>query len=177
MKLLLHVCCGPCSTYVINLLKKDYDLELFFFNPNIEPKEEYEKRLKEVKKYSKKLNVPLHIGKYENDKWRESVKGHENDPEGGERCSICTRVKFERTARFADENNFDIFATTLTISIYKPAKKINKIGNKIAKKFDIEYLDSDFKQDHGFEKSCKLSKKNNMYRQTYCGCSFSKDEH
>jgi len=166
--LLLHVCCGPCASYVIEFLKGKYDLTLYFFNPNIEPEEEYLRRLESVKKLADKHNLLLIEGKYNNNEWREFVKGFENEPEGGKRCSLCFAFRLKRTAELADELGFDFFTTTLTISSYKDADVINKIG----KKYD-KYLEFDFSK--GFSRSVELAKEYNLYRQKYCGCEFSNE--
>jgi hypothetical protein len=173
-KLLLHVCCAPCSTHVIEVLKKDYELTLFFYNPNIEPIPEYELRLNEAEKYAQELNLPLIIGDYDNIEWQNAVKGHESDKEGGERCNLCFRFRLEKTALYAKQNNFDFFATTLTVSPFKNADVINKIGKELEEKYKIEFLESDFKKEKGYMHSIELSKKHNLYRQHYCGCLFSK---
>ena len=173
-KLLLHVCCAPCSTHVIEELKKEYKITLFFYNPNIEPVEEYQKRLEAAESLAKYLDIEIIAWDYDNIEWHNAVKGHENDQEGGERCNICFRFRLEKTAEFAKENNFDLFAATLTVSPYKNAEEINKIGKELANKYDIEFLESDFKKQDGYFKSIELSKKHNLYRQNYCGCLYSK---
>ena len=131
-KLLLHVCCAPCSTHAIDVLKERNDITLFFYNPNIEPINEYGLRLEEAERYAKELNLPLIAGDYDSIEWHNAVKGHENDAEGGERCSICFRYRLERTAQLAKEKGFELFATTLTVSPYKNAEIINKIGKELA---------------------------------------------
>jgi len=171
-KLLLHVCCAPCSTHVIELLKEEYDLTLFFYNPNVEPINEYEMRLKEAERYAKELHLPLEVGDYDNIEWHNAVNGHEQDKEGEERCSICFRYRLEKTAQLAKENKFDMFATTLTVSPFKNTEIINKIGKELAG--NINFLESDFKQDKGYMHSIELSKKYCLYRQNYCGCLYSK---
>ncbi|MBW2996611.1 epoxyqueuosine reductase QueH [Candidatus Woesearchaeota archaeon] len=166
-KLLLHVCCAPCSTHVIEELKENYDLTLFFYNPNVEPINEYEKRLNEAERYAEAMGIPIIIGDYDIIDWYNAIQGHENDEEGGERCSICFRFRLNKTAQIAKEKGFDLFTTTLTVSPYKNAEIINKIG----KEFD-NFLEKDFKK--GYMHSVELSKHYNLYRQNYCGCLFSK---
>lgn len=166
MKLLLHVCCAPCSTHVIEELKKDYDITLFFYNPNVEPIEEYNKRLKNAEKLAKELDLPLIVGDYDNKEWHDAIKGHEQDKEGGERCNLCFKFRLEKTAELAEE----LFTTTLTVSPYKNHEIINKIGKNISENF----LESNFKKEDGYKHSIELSKKHNLYRQHYCGCLFSK---
>ncbi|MBW2966058.1 epoxyqueuosine reductase QueH [Candidatus Woesearchaeota archaeon] len=177
-RLLLHVCCAPCSTSVIEKLKENYDVTLFFYNPNVEPINEYEKRLNEAERYAEAMDIPIIIGDYDIIDWQSAVRGHENDPEGGERCAICFRFRLQKTAQVAKEGthqtkegdsspSFDLFTTTLTVSPYKNAEIINQIG----KEFD-NFLEQDFKKD--YMHSIELSKKYNLYRQNYCGCLFSK---
>lgn len=169
--LLLHVCCAPCSTSVIERLKQDYDVTLFFYNPNIEPIQEYEKRLNAAERYAKKVNLPIIVGDYDNTEWHNAVKGYESEPEGGKRCSICFRFNLQKTANLAKKKDFDFFTTTLTVSPYKNTEIINKIGKKI----DSErFLEKDFKKENGYTHSIKLSKEHNLYRQDYCGCLYSR---
>ena len=173
-KLLLHVCCAPCSTHAIEILQKDHDVTLFFYNPNVEPINEYEKRLQETERFAQALGLPLIVGDYDNIDWHSAIQGHEQDKEGGERCSICFKQRLEKTAMLAKEKNFDLFTTTLTVSPYKNAEIINKIGKEIAQAVGIEFMESDFKKDNGYMHSVELSKQYNLYRQTYCGCLYSK---
>jgi hypothetical protein len=158
---------------VITELKKDYTLTLFFYNPNIHPVEEYDKRLKEAKKISEALEVPLIEGDYDSKKWLDAVKGHEKDEEGGKRCRICFRVRLEKIAKLAKEKGFDFFTTTLTVSPYKNAEIINHIGKELEKKDNVKFLSKDFKKKDGYGKSIELSKEHNLYRQHYCGCVYS----
>ena len=175
-KMLLHSCCGPCSTAVIDSLKEDYDLTIFYYNPCIFPYEEYVHRLNEQKRYVKEANLGILVldGTYNDfDKFYEEYKGLENEKEGGARCSKCFALRLGKTAEFAKNNGFDIFATTLTVSPHKNAKLINEIGQNLSKKYNIEYLTADFKKQDGFLKSIRFSKQYNLYRQDYCGCKFS----
>ena len=173
-RLLLHVCCAPCSTHVINVLKENYDLTLFFYNPNVEPLNEYSLRLEAAEEFAKEMDIPIIVGDYDSIEWHNAVKGHENDPEGGERCSICFRYRLEKTALTAKEKGFDLFTTTLTVSPYKNAELVNQIGKDLAEKHDVEFLESDFKKDGGYMNSVQLSKEHGLYRQHYCGCLCSK---
>ncbi|MHA1270477.1 MAG: epoxyqueuosine reductase QueH [Candidatus Helarchaeota archaeon] len=173
MKLLLDCCCGPCATHCINELQKDYDITLFVSNFNIHPKEEYEKRLQSLKKYAEIKKIPLINLEYNPNNWFNAIKGHEGDKEGGERCKICFAFRLELAAKWGKENNFDLFTTTLTISPHKNAQIINSIGIKISKKYNIKFLEANFKKMDGFKKSIAISKKYNLYRQSYCGCLFS----
>lgn len=170
MKILLHVCCAPCSTEVIERLKDEYEVTLFFFNPNIQPQEEYQKRLSDARLIAERTGLELIEGRYEPERWNDQVKGHENEPEGGERCNICYRMRLQETAKNAE--GFDIIGTTLTISPYKDADKINSIGREIG----IPFLESNFKKKDGYRKSIEHSRMHGLYRQDYCGCLYSKAE-
>jgi predicted adenine nucleotide alpha hydrolase (AANH) superfamily ATPase len=174
MSLLVHTCCAPCSTAVVERLQsEDYDVSLYFYNPNIHPEKEYKKRLKELEKWAKKTGVDLVVAPYEKDKWHEAVKGLEKEPEKGSRCDVCYEMRMSHAAQYAKENFYDVFTTVLSISPHKSADKINKIGNKLCKELKIAYLESDFKKDGGFQRSVELSKEYNLFRQDYCGCVYS----
>ena len=172
-KLLLHICCVGCGVYVSQVLKKEYNVVLYYFNPNIFPKDEYDKRLEEARKISRKFNLKLITGKYDHKKWLEEVKGHEQDPEKGERCLICYRKRLEETSRMAKNKNFQYFTTTLTTSPHKLATEISRIGKELEKENGLKFLDKDFKKQDGFKKSSQLSRDLKLYRQDYCGCEFS----
>lgn len=175
--LLLHSCCGPCSTQVLSVLAPFFKITLLYYNPNIEPKEEYEKRKYNQIKLIKELNNPditFLDCDYNNEVYHKKVKGLEQEKEGGARCSVCFYLRLDYTARLAKRNNFDFFATTLTVSPHKNSEVINNIGSILEKKYDIKYLYSDFKKNDGYKKSILLSKKYDLYRQDYCGCLFSK---
>jgi len=176
-KLLLHSCCGPCSSYVITYLQDYFDITILYYNPNIEPVGEYNKRKNEQIRFIKELNNPnvtlLDID-YDNNNYREYVKGYENDKEGGNRCHLCYELRLEKTANIAKENNYEYFGTTLTVSPYKNAQILNKIGENLSNQYGVKWLYSDFKKKDGYKKSIELSKKYNLYRQDYCGCEFSK---
>ena len=174
-KLLLHSCCGPCSSSVIERLKDYFDITILYYNPNIEPIEEYLKRKEEQIRLLNELNIKFMDIDYLNEEYRSKVVGYEKEPENGLRCHICYRLRLEKTAKIAKENNFDYFATTLTVSPYKNAKVINEIGLELQNKYNINYLLSDFKKEDGYKRSIELSKKYNLYRQDYCGCLFSKE--
>ena len=174
-KLLLHSCCGPCSTAVIERLKDYFDITVLYYNPNIEPYEEYLKRKKEQIRLLSELNIKHMDIDYLNEEYRNKVVGYEKEPENGGRCHICYRFRLEKTAKLVKENNFDYFATTLTVSPYKNAKVINEIGLELQNKYNIKYLLSDFKKEDGYKRSIELSKKYELYRQDYCGCLFSKE--
>lgn len=172
-KLLLHTCCGGCAAYVIKILRKNFKVYLYYYNPNIYPKSEYDRRLKDIKKISRKYFIKLFIGTYNHSRWKKLIKGHENDHEGGKRCKICYRLRLEETAKFAKKNNFHIFGTTLTISPHKESEVINTMGEEIAQSHNLVFLENDFKDNGGFKKSVELSKKLKLYRQDYCGCEYS----
>ncbi|NVM03819.1 MAG: epoxyqueuosine reductase QueH [Candidatus Helarchaeota archaeon] len=172
-KLLLHTCCGPCSIIAIEQTKPNYEIILFFSNSNIHPKEEYEKRLNTAIKVSDIFNTKIIVDRYNPQNWLNKIKGYENEPEHGKRCTICINYRLERTAKYAKEQNFNVFATTLTTGPQKNADLINSIGRSLGKKYGIEYYKSNFKKKDGFKKSLDLSKKYNFYRQNYCGCKFS----
>ena len=176
-KLLLHSCCAPCSSAVITKLKDYFDITVIYYNPNIEPYEEYIKRKEEQKRLITLLDSKNKIDfidcDYDNDKYHELVKGHEDDPERGNRCYICYSQRMEYTAKKAKENNYNFFGTTLSVSPYKISRWINEIGYDLSNKYDVSYLPSDFKKRDGYKKSIELSKKYNLYRQNYCGCIYS----
>ena len=173
--LLLHSCCGPCSTEVLTYLAPYFNITVLYYNPNIEPFEEYLKRKNEQIRLLSELNIKHMDIDYLNEEYRNKVIGYEKEPENGARCHICYRLRLEKTAKLAKENNFDYFATTLTVSPYKNAKVINEIGLELQNKYNIKYLLSDFKKEDGYKRSIELSKKYELYRQDYCGCLFSKE--
>lgn len=175
-KLLLHSCCGPCSTSCIDRLKDEYEVTVFYYNPNIYPYEEYVHRLNEQSRYAKECGLKIEVidGKYDdNEQIYNAFCGLENEKEGGARCKVCFAYRLDKTAKYAKENGFDLFATTLTVSPHKNAQLINQIGQQLSQKYNIDYLVADFKKKDGFLKSIQLSKKFNLYRQNYCGCKFS----
>lgn len=171
--LLLHICCAPCSTYVIRKLQQDFAVTGFFYNPNIYPEKEYQTRLETTRQFAELIGIPLLIGTYDTVQWQESVKGYEHEREGGARCDICYRFRLDATAKQAQLAGSDYFATTLTISPHKSADIINKIGVELAKQYSLKFYSSDFKKKDGFKQSCQLAKEYHLYRQTYCGCKYS----
>lgn len=177
-KILLHSCCAPCSSTCIDRLSDKAKLDIMYYNPNIEPEEEYLKRKEEQKRLIKLLNKDIEVldCDYDNNKYHEVVKGYEKEPERGSRCYICYKQRMEYTAKIAKEKGYDMFATTLTVSPYKVTKWINEIGFDLEKEYNIKYLPTDFKKQDGYKKSIELSKKYNLYRQDYCGCIYSKKE-
>lgn len=178
--LLLHSCCAPCSSYVLEYLSQYFKIILFYYNPNIFPKEEYQKRVKEQKRLISQLPVKNSVsfveGKFDDSAFYLAVKGLENIPEGGERCFACYRLRLERTAELAKKLNADYFTTTLSISPYKNARKLNEISQELSEIYKVKNLPADFKKKEGYKRSIQLSAKYALYRQDYCGCVFSQRE-
>ncbi len=176
-KLLLHSCCAPCSSYVLEYLSEYFQITVFYYNPNIYPPEEFSKRKEEQKRFIEKLSVKNPIsfiaGEFEDEKFYEMAKGLENEKEGGQRCRKCYALRLEKTAKLAKDMGFDYFTTTLSISPHKDSAVLNEVGGEIAKKQGVKYLFSDFKKKGGYKRSCELSQEYGMYRQDYCGCVFS----
>jgi len=176
--LLLHSCCAPCSSYVLEYLSQYFHITIYFYNPNITYQEEYERRVEEQQRLISRMPVKNPIkfmqGIYEPDRFYQVAKGLEKAPEGGERCFKCYELRLEKTAKLAHELGFDYFTTTLSISPLKNAVKLNEIGELLSEKYHIPYLFSDFKKKNGYKRSTELSKEYNLYRQDYCGCVYSK---
>ncbi|MGN0162351.1 MAG: epoxyqueuosine reductase QueH [Candidatus Ornithomonoglobus sp.] len=176
--LLLHACCAPCSSYVLEYLNEYFDITVFFYNPNITEKTEYDKRAEEIKRLIASLphknEIKILYGKYDPESFLAMAKGMETLPEGGERCFKCYRLRLEEAARAAKNGGFDYFTTTLSISPHKNAQKLNEIGAELSAEYDVPYLFSDFKKKNGYKRSCELSAVYGLYRQSYCGCAFSK---
>lgn len=175
-KLLLHICCAPCSTASIERLRSKYQIAGIFCNSNIYPRKEYEKRLEETKKYCNRTGIDLMIVDYDYNNWLNQIKGLEKEPEGGKRCAKCFEIRLNSVAQAASKNNFSYFTTTLSISPYKDFNRIKEIGNVLGDRYGVKFLDIDFKKKDGFKKSVDISKKHNLYRQHYCGCEFSINE-
>lgn len=173
LKLLLHTCCAPCVVYVHRLLEPEYDITAMFYNPNIYPLEEYNKRKDELLAYASIAKLKLVVEPADFEGWLISMSGLEALPEGAQRCWKCYEYRMEKAASYAKENNFDIFTTVLSISPHKNADKLNEIGKELAQKYDIDYFEANFKKSNGFKIASGLSKEYNMYRQTYCGCRYS----
>lgn len=176
--LLLHSCCAPCSSACIEKLADYFHITVFYYNPNIENQEEYDKRANEQRRLIEQMptKYPVHFieGAYEPERFLEMVRGHEKEAEGGSRCELCFRMRLTMTATVAKEQKMDYFTTTLTISPLKNATLINRLMEELAKVHEIQYLASDFKKKEGYKRSIELSKEYNLYRQNYCGCMFSK---
>lgn len=177
-KLLLHACCAPCSSYCLEYLSQYFEVTVFYFNPNISLKKEYEYRLKEEKRLISLMDFknPVKIieSTYNPNDFYTAVKGLEKEPEGGKRCEKCFRLRLEASAKEAEKLGFAYFATTLTISPLKNAQLINTIGEELGQQYGVKWLFSDFKKREGYKRSIILSKKYDLYRQNYCGCIFSK---
>ena len=173
--ILLHSCCAPCSSHVISVLKDYFDITILYYNPNISPIQEYEKRKQEQINFIKQLDCGIKIMDcdYDNDVYEKCIKGLENEKEGGARCLKCFRLRLEKTAKLASVNNFDYFCTTLTVSPYKNSQVINSIGKELMDIYNVKWLYSDFKKEEGYKHSIALSKQYNLYRQDYCGCIYS----
>ena len=175
-KLLLHICCAPCSTHVVEVLKEDYDLTGYFYNPNIHPDTEYLRREEETKRYARKIGLELVCAGYDDARWFEMVRGMEDMPEGGERCFLCFRLRLDKAAQYAKNHGYQFLTTTLSISPHKNAPKINEIGSEVAARHQLQWYAADFKKRGGFERSVRMSKEAGLYRQSYCGCIFSQRE-
>lgn len=177
-KLLLHACCGVCSSSVLERLYPFFDITLLYYNPNIYPEEEYFKRFDALKEIVLKMKIKVKIIEigYESKEFKSLAKGLENEKEGGERCTKCFYLRLEKTAKLAQKYNFEYFSTTLSVSPYKNSEKLNKIGKVLSEKYNIKYLYSDFKKKEGYKRSSELANKYNIYRQHYCGCKYSLSE-
>lgn len=172
-KLLLHACCAPCSTVPIERLNDEYDITCFFYNPNIQPEQEYERRLAELKRFADRIKIQLVVGEYEVNLWNERIAGFEQEPERGNRCTICFTMRLAKTAAVAKENGFCCFTTTLTLSPHKDSHLINEIGLAQCQERGPAYLNENFKKKDGYRRSLELSAYYHFYRQNYCGCRFS----
>lgn len=179
-KLLLHACCAPCSSYVLEYLSQYFDITLFFYNPNIAPEGEYRYRVAELKRLVAEMlpdsGIEILEGSYDPERFHAAIKGLEGEPEGGARCQVCYRLRLEEAARMAQQMGFEYFTTTLSISPLKNAKWLNDIGEELAPIYETKYLVSDFKKREGYKRSIQLSAEYGLYRQDYCGCAYSRAE-
>lgn len=174
MKIILHICCAVCATASLERLRQqNHQVSGYYYNPNIHPLEEYQKRLQQTKILAQSQDFPLLIGDYTVENWMVQMRGLEEEPEGGRRCTRCFALRLEETAKVARENGFDGFTTTLTVSPHKNAKTINEIGQNIG---HSQFLVYDFKKENGFKKAQELSRQYNLYHQSYCGCIYSLNE-
>ena len=173
-RLFLHSCCGPCSTYVLEYLAQYFEITLFYYNPNIFPKDEYQHRLETQKEVLEKTGFATLVeGDYRHSDFLSVVRGYEAEPEGGARCEFCFRLRMEEAARLAKEGGYDYFATTLSVSPHKNAALLGLIGEELEARYGVKHLPSDFKKREGYKRSVALSNELGLYRQDYCGCEFS----
>ena len=194
-RLLLHSCCAPCSSYVMEYLREHFRITVFYYNPNITAGEEYRYRLAEEKRLIEAYNrqvetqdfggmnstvnaerIEILEAPYDPANYLEAVKGYEECPEGGDRCGICFEMRLRKTAEAALKGGYDCFTTTLTISPLKNAARLNEIGGKVGEEYGVQFLPSDFKKKNGYKRSIELSKQFDLYRQNFCGCAFSRKE-
>ncbi|MBR1817021.1 MAG: epoxyqueuosine reductase QueH [Lachnospiraceae bacterium] len=179
-KLLLHACCAPCSSHVLEFLENQYDITIFYYNPNITETEEYQKRVSEIKRFVSEApfakDVKIVEGIYNPEAFWDISKGLEDELERGARCYKCYELRMREAAKYAKDNGFDLFTTTLSISPHKNAEWLNEIGARLSEELNIDYMYSDFKKKNGYARSIELSKEYNLYRQNYCGCIFSKKQ-
>ena len=179
-KLLLHACCAPCSSYCLEYLSQFFEITVLYYNPNISPREEYERRTAELERLVGEMSfahpVKVIAGEYEPEKFYEAVRGLEKEPEGGERCTVCFRLRLSEALRAAEELGCDYVTTTLTISPLKDAPRLNAIGEELCAESKVAWLPSDFKKKGGYQRSIVLSREHELYRQDYCGCVFSKNK-
>lgn len=176
--LLLHSCCAPCSSYVLEYLTQYFEITVLFYNPNLIDETEFEKRYHEQVRINASISETIHLVKvaYDASEFYNKIKGLETEKEGGERCAVCFELRLEEAAKYAKLNNFDFFTTSLSISPLKNSQLLNQLGIKIGEQHGITYLVSDFKKKNGYKRSVELSKENDLYRQDYCGCIYSKIE-
>lgn len=179
-RLLLHSCCAPCSSYVLEYLSQYFEITVFYYNPNIYPESEYSKRIIEQQRLIDEMNVKHPVsfvaGEYEKERFYDIAKGLEDVKEGGERCMRCYELRLKEAAELASKGEYDYFTTTLSISPLKNAAKLNEIGTCLGKEYGVEYLVSDFKKKNGYKRSIELSREHHLYRQDYCGCVYSYQE-
>ena len=176
-RLLLHACCAPCASYVLEYLSEYFDITVYYYNPNISPHSEFIKRFEEIKRLIKEMPVKNEVklveGVYRYEDFLEVAEGLEDEKEGGARCFKCYRLRLEKTAELARDEGFDYFCTTLSISPLKNSQKLNEIGFQLAKEYGVNWLPSDFKKREGYKRSIELSREYNLYRQNFCGCVYS----
>ncbi|MCD6525742.1 MAG: epoxyqueuosine reductase QueH [Desulfuromonas sp.] len=172
-RMLLHACCAPCSSSVIERLRGEFELTLFYYNPNIHPLQEYEIRRDEMVRWCQQCELPLIVSDYDPQQWQQRIAGYEREPERGERCTLCYQMRLEATAQRAKADGFDLFTTVLSISPHKDAERINRLGAELAEQLGVEFYAANFKKQGGFQRSLEISKEQGFYRQNYCGCRYS----
>ncbi|MCJ7666446.1 MAG: epoxyqueuosine reductase QueH [Actinobacteria bacterium] len=172
-KMLLHSCCATCAAYPVKMLKDNFDISLFYYNPNIFPEKEYYRRLDDIRTLADLTGITLITGQYDNGEWSKAIKHLADEPEGGRRCPLCFSFRLKKTAETAKEKGFDIFGTTLSISPHKDSKVIIGTGDFLASSIGIDFYGADLKKKDGFKKAMDLSREYSFYRQHYCGCKYS----
>jgi predicted adenine nucleotide alpha hydrolase (AANH) superfamily ATPase len=172
-KMLVHICCAPDALYVVDILQKDYDVSGFFYNPNIHPREEYDLRLAETRKVADSLGFDIIEGPYDDKRWHAITAKFKDEPEKGRRCDVCYALRLEKTAQKASEMGFAVFTTVMSLSPWKKADVMNRIGKMFGRRFGIDFFQANFKKKNGFKKSVDLSRQHALYRQDYCGCLYS----
>ncbi|HEB73541.1 MAG TPA: epoxyqueuosine reductase QueH [Nitrospirae bacterium] len=172
--MLLHICCAPCSPYVVEELQRDYDLTLYFYNPNIHPEEEYVKRLEEVRVWTKSAGLKLVEGEYDADTWFDKTKGLEDEPERGKRCEVCFDIRLSKAADEAGRLGFENYGAVLSVSPHKDSAVINRIGSDAGKKRGVKFFEADWKKKEGYKVTTRMAKDMGFYRQDYCGCVYSR---
>lgn len=179
-RLLLHACCAPCGSYVLEALNRAFDIDIYYYNPNIAPRAEFDRRAAEIERLAAQMphvnDFRVIVGEYDNEVFTEMCRGHEDDPEGGARCALCFRMRLEAAAKLAAQLGDDYFTTSLTISPLKDAQLLNAIGVEMGRGAGVQWLFSDFKKKNGYKRSCELSREYGLYRQDYCGCVYSRQE-
>lgn len=175
--LLLHVCCGPCATAVIERLLRNYHVTAFWHNPNIEPRDEHDRRLEQAYVVAREFDIDLVVDDSDGDAWLAAMAGHENEPEGPTRCPLCFEHRLKRAAQEAARRGIPHLATTLSVSPHKSTADVNAVGRQVARTLGVAFVGEDFKAQGGFQRSVELSKKLGLYRQNYCGCRNSRAEH
>lgn len=176
-KLLIHSCCAPCSSYVLEYLSEYFEITIYYYNPNIYPEEEYIRRVEEQQRLITQMSLHKKVqfvqGEFRPEVFYQAIKGMEEESEGGDRCFVCYELRLKEAAMIAAKHSFDYFTTTLSISPHKNAIKLNEIGERLAKEYGVKYLPSDFKKKNGYKRSIELSREYDLYRQDYCGCVYS----
>ena len=171
---LVHICCAPDGLFVMDLLKEEYDAAGFFYNPNIFPTEEYDKRLQDAESIARLRGFPMVRGPRDHELWLKLTDKSKDEPEMGRRCDVCYAMRLNRTARIAAGRGFDFFATVMSLSPWKKAASLNRIGGMFGRRYGIPFIEADFKKKDGFPRSVEMSKSYNLYRQDYCGCPYSR---